>query len=278
MKWYVLVGMGAMAAAAVVLGIMGISESQRMQDFARSYGSRQIEEGAAIFENNCIRCHGPQGRGISGLAPALNAPDLFDGTRLQAVGFAGSLEDYVKGVVSSGRPVPSEGTSYPERMPTWSEQFGGPLREDQIDNVVAFVLNWQDRALAEEQPTEVSGEVMMMGQDLSVTLPTGDADSGKTLTEGQLGCAACHVLAEIGPPWAGNDTIEPLAVRAATRFQQDDYQGNATSAEQYLIESVVQSGTFIVEGYEDTPMPTDFGSRLTLQDMADLLAYMLTFR
>ncbi len=276
MKWYILVGMGAMAAAVVLLGIMGAGETQRMQDFSFSYNARQIEEGAAIFETNCIRCHGPQGAGVPGLAPALNTSELFDGTRLKAVGFSGSLEDFLRGTISSGRPVPSEGTNYPERMPTWSEAFGGPLRLDQIDNLVAFIMNWESRAMAAGQPTEAAGQ--MMGQDISVQLPAGNADAGKALTEGALGCAACHVLAEIGPPWAGNDTMDPLAIRAATRFQQSDYTGNATSEEQYLLESVIQPQIFIVQGYDQVQMPADFGDRITLQNMADLLAYMLTFK
>lgn len=276
MKWYVAVGMGAMAAAAVLLAVMGVNEPQRMENFTRSYDSRRIEEGAAIFEARCIRCHGPQGHGVPGLAPALNTAELFDGSRLQAVGYAGSLEDYLMSTIASGRPVPSAGTSYPERMPTWSEEFGGPLRVDQVENVVAFIMNWEERAMAEGGPATPTGD--MMGANFQVPLPEGDADAGRALTEGALGCAACHVLVEVGPLWTGDDSTPPLAARAESRIEQPDYQGSATTAEEYLVESVVQSGAFIVEGYDQVAMPTNFGQRVTLQDMADLLAYMLTFR
>ncbi len=51
-----------------------------------------------------------------------------------------------------------------------------------------------------------------------------------------------------------------------------------TTPEEYLIESVVMPNAFIVEGFSQGVMPTDFGERITLQDMAELLAYMLTFR
>lgn len=276
MKWYLIVGMGATVGAAVLLAVMGLSEPQRMESFTRSYDSRRIEEGAAIFDNSCDRCHGIQGEGVPGLAPALNAPELFDGTRLQAVGYGGSLEDYLLSVVASGRPVPSEGTNYPERMPTWSEEFGGPLRRDQVENVVVFIMNWEERALAGAEPTPPVGG--MMGQDFAVQLPEGDAESGRALAEGALGCSACHILAEVGPPWAVSDGQPGLAARAESRIEQPDYQGGAATAEQYLVESVVRPSVHIVEGYEDVPMPTDFGQRITLQDMADLLAYMLTFR
>ncbi len=278
MKWYIAVGMAAFVGGVVILAIMGINEPQRMDDFLRSYDSRRIEEGAAIFENNCVRCHGAQGRGVAGLAPALNTAELFDGRRLQAVGFVGSLEDFLMGTISSGRPVPSEGTDYPERMPTWSEEFGGPLRVDQVENVVAFILNWEERALAEAGPTPPPEGDMMAGMPLTVELPPGDAAAGQALTEGELGCAACHVLVEVGPLWTADDQRPGLADRAETRFEQPDYQAGATSAQQYLIESVIDPAAFIVEGYEQVPMPTNFSERITLQDMADLLAYMLTFR
>jgi mono/diheme cytochrome c family protein len=268
--------MGAMVAAVAVLAVMGIDEGARMESFNRSYESRRIEEGALIFENNCRRCHGPQGEGTP-LGPALNTPELFDGTRLQAAGFAGTLEDFIAGTVASGRPVPSEGTNFPERMPTWSEEFGGPFRIDQVENVVSFILNWEQRALAGAEPTQVS-EDLMMGHDFRVELPEGEPEVGKTLAEGALGCAACHILSEVGPAWAATDGLPGLAVRAEIRIQQEDYQGESSNAEEYLIESVIQSNAFVVDGYVESVMPTDFGERLTLQDMADLLAYMLTFR
>ena len=31
-------------------------------------------------------------------------------------------------------------------MPTWSKDFGGPLRNDQIDNVVNYIMNWEEGA------------------------------------------------------------------------------------------------------------------------------------
>jgi hypothetical protein len=45
------------------------------------------------------------------------------------------------------------------------------------------------------------------------------------------------------------------------------------TVEQYLVESLVQPNHYIVSGYAPA-MPGDFGQRLTLQDLADLLAYL----
>lgn len=276
MKWHILVGFLSAGAAVLLLGIIALNEPVRMETFAQSYHSRQIEEGARIFENNCRPCHGAQGEG-SPLAPALNTASLFNGERLAAVSFAGTLEDYVKGVVSSGRPVPSAGTNFPQRMPTWSQAFGGPLRPDQIESVVAFVLNWQERALTAGQPTPPSGEPMM-GTDIQVQLPPGDAERGKTLAESTFGCTVCHALTPVGPAWAPAGDQPGLADRAALRIGAADYAGAAQTPEQYLIESVMLPNAYVVEGFTQGTMPADFGDKVTLQQMADLLAYMLTFR
>jgi len=274
-KYYVAGGTLAFIGAVTILIIMSVMEPARMESFTRSYASRQIERGALVFEASCKACHGAQGEGTP-LGPQLNRADLFNGEYLVAIGWPGTLENFVQSTVSAGRPLPTEGTNFPERMPTWSQAFGGSLRPDEIDNVVAFVMNWSDRAIAGVEPTEVT-EDLMMGSDIFIELPEGDAEIGQSLAQGQLGCAACHTLSTVGPPWAATGGLPGLAVRGPIRIQQADYSGNATSGDEYLIESVVEPNLFVVEGYAASVMPTDFGERVTLQDMANLLAYLKTF-
>ena len=265
-----------------LLGLMGallfvtINEVDRMQTAERAYDVRAIESGALEFESRCRSCHGPQGKGTP-LAPALNTAALFDGSRLAAAGYAGTVDDFVRGTISAGRPVPSAGTNYPQRMPTWGERFGGPLRDDQVDALVSFVMNWEDRATAEATaaPELPAGEAV--GTDITQTLPEGDAGRGQTLAEGPLGCAACHTLSTVGPAWAGEGATPGIGARAAARLDEPGYGGAATTAEQYLLESVVETNTYLVAGFEANIMPGTFGARLTPQDAAHLIAYMLTF-
>jgi mono/diheme cytochrome c family protein len=274
-KYYVAGGTLAFIGAVMLLIIMSALEPARMESFTRSYESRRIEEGALIFESGCRPCHGPQGEGTP-LGPPLSRPDLFNGEYLSAIGWSGTLDEFLSSTVSAGRPLPTEGTSFPQRMPTWGEVFGGPLRPDQIENVVAYVMNWGDRAIAGVQPTEITDD-LMMGTDIFIELPEGDAEIGQSLAEGELGCAACHILSVVGPPWAPTDGLPGIAVRGDIRIQQDSYTGNATSGDEYLIESVVETNIHVVEGFQPGIMPTNFSERITLQDMAHLLAFMKTF-
>ena len=274
MRYYVAGGTLAFIGAVTLLLIMAFMEETRMETFTRSYASRQIEQGALVYESSCRPCHGPQGEGTP-LGPPLNRADLFNGEYLRAIGWTGTLHDFLSSTISSGRPLPTAGTNFPQRMPTWSETFGGPLRIDQVENVTAYVMNWGERQVGIE-PTPSTGEPMM-GADITVELPEGNASAGQVLAQQTLGCAACHELTEVGPAWEATDGLPGLARRGEIRIQQDDYTGNAFNGDEYLIESVIQTNIFLVEGYEPSIMPVNFGERITLQDMADLLAYMKTF-
>lgn len=276
MKWHIAIGTISLVVLVGLLVIVAVGEQERMQSFTVAYESRQIEAGAAVFENNCRSCHGPQGGGIEGVAPALNDLALFDGTRMENIGFTGTVEDYIGSVIAAGRPIPSEGTNYPQRMPTWSQEFGGPLADHQIEALVTFIMNWEDRAMAGGEEPAVTGETA--GVDITVNLPDGDAASGEDLANGALGCAGCHLLSATGPAWLPDGDQPGIGQRAASRIEEGGYNGTASTAGEYLFESTVLPNAYIVDGYQSNIMPDNYGDRLSPQDMADLIAYMISLQ
>ena len=98
--------LGTLAMLGLIRAVLFVSltELNRMQTAETAYDARAVETGALEFESRCRPCHGPQGRGTP-LAPALNTASLFDGTRLQAAGYAGTVEDFVRGTIAAGRPA-----------------------------------------------------------------------------------------------------------------------------------------------------------------------------
>jgi mono/diheme cytochrome c family protein len=260
---------------AILLAYVAVNEPVRMENFTAAYAARSVENGAALFENNCVTCHGDQGQGIPGVAPTLNHKALFDGTRMEEIGYSGTVEDFVRGTISSGRPIPSAGTSYTQRMPTWSQRFGGPMRDDQIDALVAFVMNWEATAPDTAAPATPTGPAV--GTDINAELPAGDAASGEALTV-SLGCVACHVTATVGPAWLADADPDGqgIGTRAEARYQAADYTGNATSAAQYLHESVVLPNDYLTPGFAAGLMPQTYGDTLSAQNLADIIAYLQT--
>ena len=98
-------------------------------------------------------------------------------------------------------------------------------------------------------------------------LPTGEASRGEQLFRGSAGCSACHSL-EAGQRIVG-PSLSGVATRAANRKPD-------TSAEQYLYESITQTNAYVVEGFQPDLMPKNFGLRLSSQDLADLIAFLMT--
>jgi cytochrome c oxidase cbb3-type subunit 3 len=77
-------------------------------------------QGAVVFEANCAACHGEQAQGKFGWPLAKSWP----GNQPAA---------YIHQVISKG----IEGSI----MPGWDETEGGPLGEDEIDDVTAYILS-----------------------------------------------------------------------------------------------------------------------------------------
>ncbi len=73
----IFVGVLSFLAVMVLVGWIAINEGARMAAFEEQYLARSIERGATLFNSNCSTCHGLDGRGIVGRAPALNSPHLF---------------------------------------------------------------------------------------------------------------------------------------------------------------------------------------------------------
>jgi mono/diheme cytochrome c family protein len=263
-----------------ILVFAGINENNRMQVWSEEAQARSIEQGAAMFESACSGCHGPQGLGVPGLCPPLNDKNFFT-NRLKEVGWNGSLEDYIISTVSAGRLASTRPDQYlgagagKMAMPSWSEAYGGPLRPDQIQNLAAFIMNWESEALA--RPDVTPSPIIGVGTDITVQLPEGDAARGEALVAAQ-GCVGCHIAQPIGPAWMPTANQPGIGDRAETRYQQPDYTGTATSAQQYLLESIVLPNAFVVEGFPADVMPQTYGANLTDQQAADIIAYLQTIK
>jgi mono/diheme cytochrome c family protein len=85
-----------------------------------------VTTGRQLWGLNCASCHGARGQGVS--APALNSKQFLSGIS----------DDQMHRIVASGI------TGTP--MPAWWNEFGGPLTDDQIAAVVAYVRSWQKTA------------------------------------------------------------------------------------------------------------------------------------
>lgn len=247
--------------AGIFVLFVARGESARLPEKESDFSARAVENGALIFEANCVGCHGVQGKGIPGVAPALNTPEFFT-TRLQEVGYAGSLRSFVESTVNSGRPVGSG--QYSAKMATWGQDYGGPLRPDQVRDVASFVLNWE--------ATAVGGEAQA-AQPTPTPLPSdaSPVDIGKSVYAA-AGCAGCH--GEPGGAGVVGPNLGGIATRAGSTVP-------GKSAEEYIRESIVNPSAYVAPECPSGPcaaglMPQTFGQTLSPAELDGLVQYLLT--
>ena len=161
------------------------------------------------------------------------------------------------------------------QCPHFPNRWVAHSRDDQIRNIAAFIMNWEETASAIQEVPTPSGPIA--GTDITKTLPEGDPQNGEVLAQ-SFACTTCHIDAPTGPYWPASDTEPAIGERSETRTAQSDYTGQAGTAKEYLFEAIVNPGTYLVTGFADGVMPNNYGSTLTEQDLADIIAYLLALR
>ncbi|MBI1282261.1 MAG: c-type cytochrome [Anaerolineaceae bacterium] len=229
-------------------------------------------------------------------------------SRLLELGWAGTLDSFILTTLIHGRPVSSN--YWPQPMPAWSQTAGGPLRTDELENIVAYIKNWdkgegwtlddlyavnqfpilpKDPApyIQQIQLLQQSGGVLPkpVGTDVKaiaadVAKLTGDPARGEelyhgklpaTLTNTALPCTGCHQQAA--------NAVGPMTNGTYTRVVNErlkEPQFAGWTPEEYLIDSIVNPSDYIVPGFQDL-MVKNLGTEvLNAQDLADILAYIKT--
>lgn len=239
----ILIGLISILIALSAVVYIGIGDGDRRVEFAQAFEGRSIERGAAVFTEYCAPCHGLHGEGIPSVAPTLNSKYFFT-QRTKDINYLGTLRAYVKLTVAGGRPVKSD-PQYARNMPTWSVTYGGPLRNDQVDDVVNYIMNWESTApdLGDPNatPTPVPGNT--------------PEERGKNLFTG-MGCVGCHAINGQG----GGVGPELTNVYA--------------KGEEYIHQSIVQPNAVIAEGFQPNLMPQTFGQQLSEENISDIIAYL----
>ena len=123
-------------------------------------------------------------------------------------------------------------------------------------------------------PSPTPDYSIAVGTDIFITLPPGDPEAGAKVVS-LKGCLACHKLAPVGPLWVSSEELPGIGARAELRIAQEDYTGNATSAQQYLFESVVLPDAYVVSGFPASLMLSNLSNELSIQQLSDLIAYLL---
>ena len=243
----------------------GLSPSRlRAQETApESADSESVVEGKRIFSTTCAACHGLDGRGGE------RGPDVAGKLEVQRL----SDQDLLR-IVQDGKA----GTG----MPSF-----GSLGWPQVQAVVRYLRNLQGQIPAEKMP--------------------GDPARGRVLFFGKAECSQCHMAKGEGGFIAGdltryaglqsadnirgaitdsNKNLDPRqrAVVVTTRDGRTQ-AGVARNEDNFSLQMQTIDGSFhlfkkselrSIEYQPRSLMPADYGSRLSRQQLDDLVSYLMS--
>jgi mono/diheme cytochrome c family protein len=196
--------------AGIVIGALLVAafpvyravESSRRDVALAEQQAAEIRAGQDLWGANCASCHGENGEGVD--APALNAEEFF----------AQATDQQVHHVTQAGIPG--------SEMAAWWNDLGGPLTDEQIRSVVAYILSWKPTAPSRpdwREPTTTTAPTTTTTTLAEEPVPTtapGPHEVTITVTEG-----ACAPL-EIDVPAGQQITVA---------FRNDASTGRSLDAE-----------------------------------------------
>ena len=80
--------------------------------------------------------------------------------------------------------------------------------------------------------------------------PDEDLVTAGLAVYGKQYCGTCHVLDTAGSTGAFGPTHNGMAAIAAQRVRNPNFTGSASTAEEYILESIVDPTVYVVSGYE----------------------------
>jgi len=251
----------AFPASVVALALLFSATIGAQADHGAQYTQADIVAGYRVYSSQCTQCHGRDGDGISGI-------DLRKGFFRRAI-----TDDDLAKAITNG----SAGAG----MPPFK------LEPSELAGVIAFI-----RA----------------GFDQTVSVRVGDAARGRAIVEGKESCLACHRVQGrgqlVGPDLSGvglartlgalqRSLLDPSSamlpinrpVRIVTttgtelrgrRLNEDTYTVQIIDADSRL-RSIEKRDIRTLDVETTSPMPS-YASRLTPDEIADVIGYLVTLR
>lgn len=95
-------------------------------------------------------------------------------------------------------------------------------------------------------------------------------------------CTGCHIMPTAGRRVAPD--LSHIATDALEIIHRPDYHGQATSAPQYIFESIMRPNAYVLPPFNTLTidgtsiMPKDFEQRMTPEQIQDVIAYLMTMK
>ena len=144
-----------------------------------------------------------------------------------------------------------------------SPQLGEQLFAEEADQEIVVEPTPVPVLFAELTPEQITAG---LPEDFAAALAAADAGDGATVALAN-GCGGCHAtdpaMTMTGPNWSN------VADHAANRVP-------GMSPANYIYTSIINPGAYVVPDYPNGVMPAVYAEQIPMEDLADLVAYLLT--
>jgi len=139
-----------------------------------------------------------------------------------------------------------------------------------IVTITALGLLWAV-ATMKERPRPSPADWRNIAPEM-VPLVTGDESIRTIFT--RAGCPVCHTIPGIPGAEGRVGPALTLGKTGPSRLQDPLYQGRARTVREYVVESVMEPGVFVVPGYPANTMPTWYGAKLSALAVEKIASYL----
>ena len=135
-----------------------------------------------------------------------------------------------------------------------------PMKENSVN---------QAAGLSQEEASKGGGKPVAL---VDIPLATGNEPLDKLFV--QSGCAVCHTIPGIEPAKGREGPKLVLGTNGPARIADPNYHGSAESVREYIQESILNPGAYVVPGYSDRVMPRWYGKRLNAKALDRIATYL----
>ena len=153
--------------------------------------AQSVTRGRNLYANFCFDCHGKDGKGDVGVGLPLNKPEFKYANLKDDPAKLKATETLLLKTIERGRAKPVPQIS----MPPWSDHEGGPLNDEQINQLMAFIeygadADWGDIVTIRRE----SGLDPVPNPPKEVALDPKAAGKALMLNNPQAACVSCHSI------------------------------------------------------------------------------------
>jgi mono/diheme cytochrome c family protein len=232
-----------------------------------------VTRGRNLYANFCFDCHGKDGKGDVGVGLPLNKPDFKYDTISSDPAKVAAVDSLLDLTIHRGRPKPPPAIS----MPAWGNADGGPLNDEEIRQLIAFIEHGSDAEWADIVTVRRElGLSDVPNPPKPVVTSTDPVERGHQLT--LTYCTTCHSFV------SGTNSPVPLAPNLGNygsagplNAENKAAKAAAGSSDQWLIDWESHAPK-VKPGIIMPIFAQAEGGQLSPENITDIVAYLKSLK